>query len=216
MATSKIIRQIRASDTLSELVKNKCYFMTLTTADVVDYFEIRERWRNLRHWFVRRLKVRYIQNFELHPWGHGWHIHLVVDNFVPLKKYLRKIQSFGFGRVDIRRVYTKEISEYLTKHALKAYRGVIRSTVKTSDGARLRLVNQSRGLPSLSDYYSTSPYLSFIKDVRKANYIGNKLCMRKFFGLDLAYFYDVMSIRSAYEKLASDIYIYRYWDRVEF
>ena len=114
MATSKIIRQIRASDTLTELVKNKCYFMTLTTVDVVDYFEIRERWRNLRHWFVRRLKVRYIQNFELHPYGHGWHIHLVVDNFVPLKKYLRKIQSFGFGRIDIRRVYTKEISEYLT------------------------------------------------------------------------------------------------------
>ena len=104
MASSSTIRKIRAADTLDELIKNKCYFMTLTTRDVVSYYEIRERWRNLRHWFVRRLKCRYIQNFELHPWGHGWHIHVVIDNFIPLKKHLKKIQSFGFGRVDIRRV----------------------------------------------------------------------------------------------------------------
>lgn len=216
MATSTIIRKIRASDTLDELMKCKCYFLTLTTKDVVGFVEIRERWRNLRHWFVRRLKCRYIQNFELHPWGHGWHIHAVIDNFVPLKKYLKKIQSFGFGRVDVRRVHTKEISEYLTKHALKAYSGISKSTFKLPEGCRLRLVNQSRGLPSLSDYYQDSPYLQHLKKVRKLNGIGSRLSFRAFHNMELTYFYDTELISEALERLANDVYIYRHWERVEF
>ena len=216
MSVNITIRKLRASETLDIMIKNKCYFMTLTTRDVVDYFEIRERWRNLRHWFVRRLHCRYIQNFELHPWGHGWHIHCVVDNFVPLKKYLKKIQSFGFGRVDVRRVYTKEISEYLTKHALKAYSGISRSTMKIPTGERLRLVNQSRGLPSLSDYYQSSPYLEHLRKAREKSCLGNRLSKRALFNLDLAFFYETDKINVALERLANDLYIYRHWDRVEF
>lgn len=157
-------------------------FLTLTTADVVCLVEIRERWRNLRHWLLRTLgkDVQYVMNYELHPGyleksirlrtgeefiihgsgvSHGWHIHAVFSDFIPLRKHLRKIQSFGFGRIDVRRVSREGISDYLTKHALKAYRGLTRKERAQYPNMRLRLVNSSRGLPSLDSYLWKSSHL---------------------------------------------------------
>lgn len=176
MAVSRAIRAVRCEDALEVLSKEGfCCFFTLTTPDVVDIHTIRERWRNLRHWLVRylnncagplkvptrdgaksrqRQSVKYVMNFEIHPKGHGWHVHSIWNRYIPLTLgYVRdQIKAFGFGRVDVRRVTSKGISEYLTKHALKAYRGVSRKEMEKHPSFRLRLVNASRGLPVLSDY----------------------------------------------------------------
>ena len=176
MAVSRAIRKVRCEDALDVLIKDGfCCFFTLTTPDVVDIHTIRERWRNLRHWLVRylnnctgplkvqtrdgqkavkRIPVKYVMNFEIHPRGHGWHVHSIWNRFIPLNRtyVLDQIKAFGFGRVDVRRVTTKGISEYLTKHALKAYHGVSRKEMERNPSFRLRLVNASRGLPVLSDY----------------------------------------------------------------
>lgn len=191
----KEIRSIRCDDTIKKLMFKKCVFLTLTTPDVCDYVDIRERWRNLRHWLVRRLgKPSYIMNYEIHPKGHGWHIHAVFTCYIDLKKHLRKIRSFGFGRVDVRMVTTRFVSEYLTKHALKLYRGV-KKYQRTKDFARMRLMNQSRGLPCLSDYSYYSDYLKSFREVAKfikPKFIG---CKMKFF-CELPYYFGF----STYEE----------------
>lgn len=176
MADKLSKKSLRASDALEMMIKKgDCYFFTLTTPDNVDIKVIRERWRSLRNWLIRRLNnPLYIMNYELHPGylqkkivdnksghyhiihsdgrSHGWHIHGVINSFVNLRLLLKKIQSFGFGRCDFRRVTSKGVSDYLTKHALKAYRGLSRRDRARYGKMRFRLVNCSRGLPALKSY----------------------------------------------------------------
>lgn len=163
MSVNREIKSVRCEDLLTELVKGgHCVFFTLTTKDVVDYAEIRARWRCLRHDLCRALGgARYVMNYEIHPKGHGWHIHGVFDRFVPLDRFLPLIHRHGFGRVDFRRVGSVGVANYLTKHCLKAYRGVKMSCA--SSGSRLRLVNTSRGLPRLQDYCYKSEYLDRLR-----------------------------------------------------
>ena len=167
MSVSKLARKVRCSDVLSIFLKggNDNIFLTLTTKDVVTLLEIRQRWRNLRHYIVERLgrDCKYVMNYELHPRGHGWHIHAVFNRYINLRgDGLRRLQSFGFGRINVKRVSSVGVSDYLSKHCLKAYRGVKKGLA--SGGKRLRLVNQSRGLPVLSDYSWRS---RFLEDVRR-------------------------------------------------
>ena len=152
--TSRYIRKCRCEDVLNAFLSGStgCVFFTLTTPDVVSFEEIRRRWRGFRHWLARELPkgAKYVMNYEIHPKGHGWHIHTVWNHYIDLRKYLRVIRSFGFGRVDISRVDSKGIADYLSKHALKAYSGgrhAPRGQVE-----RMRLVNTSRGLPTLAGY----------------------------------------------------------------
>lgn len=164
---SNSIRHQRCDDVLSSFCENGgSVFFTLTTPDVVDIYEIRKRWRSLRHYLVRDVfggGVKYVMNYELHPGGHGWHIHAVFNRFIPLRKIMEKLRIYCFGRVDVRRVNTPDVAEYLTKHCLKAYRGVsIRERVNNPI-FRLRLVNQSRGLPRLSDYEWISDFKSKVR-----------------------------------------------------
>lgn len=152
---SRLIKSVRCEDVLNAFMDGAkgCVFFTLTTPDVVDIYEIRKRWRKVRHYLVEKYPgVKYVMNYEIHPKGHGWHIHSVWNCFIPLRAVLGKLSDCGFGRVDIRRVNTKGVSDYLTKHALKAYRGVSKKEMERNPSFRLRLVNASRGLPVLSDY----------------------------------------------------------------
>lgn len=188
--TTNEIRKIRCEEVLSKFMASGrgCVFFTLTTKDVVDLKEIRERWRNLRHWLARRLgyDAKYVMNYEVHPKGHGWHIHSVWNHYIDLRRFLPKIQSFGFGRVDVRKVDSKGVSEYLTKHALKAYA----KRVKLEGGcARCRLVNASRGLPVLSDYHYESEFGTLRKQVFRQ---VNRLCVP-------------FAVKSAISNLAADL-----------
>lgn len=182
---NRTIREFRCDDVLHHFAMNcnKPVFFTLTTKDACDIKDIRIRWRNLRNFLIRKMendgygRPAYVMNYEMHPatllkvrkdgsvyrgsgLSHGWHIHGVFDRFVPLKKYLPSIRSFGFGRLDFRVVTSRGVSWYLTKHALKAYRGVSSSR---GDCIRLRLVNTSRGLPRLSDYKVVSEFRDGVK-----------------------------------------------------
>lgn len=190
---SREIRELRCNDVLHNFMRSNkgCVFFTLTTADVVDFDEIRRRWRGLRHWLSRRLddveivnlengkrkrvikwQSHFVMNFELHPKGHGWHIHTVWNRYIDLRKYLSKVRSFGFGRVDVRKVNTQGVADYLTKHALKAYRCKVR--LQEGRFGRCRLVNTSRGLPKLSDYFYSS---DFLYKFRKSYRSVNRLCL---------------------------------------
>lgn len=173
-------KQLRCKDTLRLLMKQgRAVFFTLTTADEVDFAEIRRRWRTLRHDLIRDLRKRnkheplFVMNYERHPGylqklvkdyktiekvvrsdgrPHGWHIHGVINCRIPLRRYRAMLDRAGFGRVDVRRVNSVGVADYLTKHALKAYRGLSRRARSCMECKRMRLVNVSRGLPALSDY----------------------------------------------------------------
>lgn len=188
-------RKIRANDALTILMKSgKCVFFTLTTPDEVDYNTIRQRWRELRHELLRALrakdesKVDYIMNFEVHPsylqkevrlrdgslsirrsdgHSHGWHIHGVINRFIPVKSFRLLCYNCGFGRINLKRVNSAGVSEYLTKHALKAYRGYSRKERARLGVGRLRLVNTSRGLPALNSYLAISDFLASTRRIFK-------------------------------------------------
>ena len=167
----RAIREVRCDDVLAAFLqrnKGMC-FMTLTTPDVVTIHEIRERWRHLRHYLVELYgsDTKYVMNYELHPKGHGWHIHSVWNRFVPLwDGNLKTIRRYGFGMVNVKKVTSKGVYQYLTKHCLKAYRGV-KTQLNLEGGKRLRLVNSSRGLPVLSDYRWSSPDLDKVREILK-------------------------------------------------
>lgn len=179
-------RKRRCEDALLQLMKEgNATFFTLTTPDVVDYAEITRRWARLRLYLLQDMRRRglhpqYIMNFERHPGylqkvvnkdtfeecvirsdgiPHGWHIHGVMSCFIELGRYLRAMHAYGFGRVDVRRVTSIGVADYLTKHALKAYRGISKREREKLAVQRLRLVSTSRGLPALADYVSTSAHL---------------------------------------------------------
>lgn len=194
--TTKEIKETRCMDALKRLSESgEAVFFTFTTPDVVDYHTIRARWCRLRHELLRSLrtqygkgrKVLYVMNYEKHPGylqkvvrhpqcgeivkrsdgnSHGWHIHGVINCFVPLDKFLPLVHSCGFGRTDVRRVTSKGIATYLTKHALKAYAGLSRNEREKYKGQRMRLVNASRGLPTLDEYSYRSPLLTAMEPIK--------------------------------------------------
>lgn len=168
MAVGREIRRIRCEEVLEKFFdssKTRTIFLTFTTKDVVDIYTIRGRWRNIRHYLCERYPhLKYVMNYELHPKGHGWHIHSVWNGFINLRgSDLKKLQSFGFGRINVERVNTLGVADYLSKHCLKAYRGV--GEKMHFKGKRLRLVNTSRGLPSLGDFQWQSTHQDNIKKI---------------------------------------------------
>lgn len=194
--TTKEIKETRCMDALKLLSESgEAVFFTFTTPDVVDYHTIRARWCRLRHELLRSLrtqygkgrKVLYVMNYEKHPGylqkvvrhpqcveivkrsdgnSHGWHIHGVINCFVPLDRFLPLVRACGFGRTDVRRVTSKGIATYLTKHALKAYAGLSRKEREKYKGQRMRLVNASRGLPTLDEYSYRSPLLTAMEPIK--------------------------------------------------
>lgn len=173
MAVGKAIREVRCDDVLkffSSHNKGMC-FLTLTTPDVVTLEVIRQRWRNLRHHLARRLgsDAKFVMNFELHPRGHGWHVHSVWNRFVNLRGGgLADLRRFGFRMINVKRVDSVGVAGYLSKHCLKAYRGVRRQLREGDTPGRLRLVNTSRGLPRLSDYHWQSEFDSRVREWLKS------------------------------------------------
>lgn len=201
-------KKMRAHDALHILIKGgQATFFTFTTPDKVDFAEISARWRRFRNWFLQYLrrnglKPEYVMNFERHPGylqkvvrkdtfdefvirgdgnSHGWHIHGVFNCRFPMHSwFLRYLEGFGFGRVDVRKVNSQGVAEYLTKHALKAYRGISRREKERTGVQRLRLVCASRGLPALHDYRANSPHLEKARyimalQVAEAKRAGHKL-----------------------------------------
>lgn len=163
---TKLVRETRCQDVLKYFQDNNkgLCFMSLTTPDVVTLDKIRERWRSLRHYLqeLHGKGFKYVMNYELHPGGHGWHVHAVFNQYVNLRRGgLAKIRSYGFGSIDVQKVTSLGVANYLSKHALKAYRGVRKGVI--SSGGRLRLVNTSRGLPRLSDYHWESAFADRVR-----------------------------------------------------
>lgn len=207
MSVNRIVRSVRASDALDIIDSRKrATFFTLTTSDVCGCLDIRARWRKFRHRLFTRLKRAgikplYVMNYELHPGylikvvkdsrtnervlhgsghSHGWHIHGVI-NLRLRHDYCRDLLlSSGFGRSNFKPVTSHGVSDYLTKHALKAYSGLSRKERARYSKIRLRLVNTSRGLPSLDSYAWVSPLIESTRRLRNTWRARHEECGAKY------------------------------------
>lgn len=202
----KQIREVRCDDVLRYFVRNNLgmCFLTLTTPDVVTLDQIRQRWRDLRHYLVEREGegFKYVMNYELHPKGHGWHIHGVFNRYINLRgEGLQQLRRYGFRMISVKKVTSLGVSQYLTKHCLKAYRGVRRSMREDDLSKRLRLVNTSRGLPKLSDYHWQSAYNEKVKEVLKSRLFGSAFerlpWRKKYMAAEFSVLFGVSAVKAS-------------------
>lgn len=96
-----MIRRLVAEHELTRMV-------TLTNADATTAPQRREVVHRVQL-FVKRIRrrvpfARWLAVLEWHPGGHGWHVHLVTDRFVP-KHLLQEAWTWGF--VDARLIRPK-------------------------------------------------------------------------------------------------------------
>jgi hypothetical protein len=102
--------------------------------------------------FVKRLRrrvrgVRYLWVLELHPGGHGWHVHMLIDRWLP-KDLLSTVWGHGF--VDVRRVRTQKDGDSGTAAARRAAHYVAKYVAKSAQEAReagCHRYERSQGMP---------------------------------------------------------------------
>lgn len=159
--TSKSKHCFRLERVLSSF--HDAVFLTLTTADVVSLAELRARWRKFRHDYLRHVgKVAYVCVFEVHPMGHGFHIHVVFDRgFLPVQ-VIRKYAHFaGFGRIHIERAFDLvRASQYLVKYLSKSIKHC-----RDIGVSRVRLINLSRGLLTLAECESCGNVITPVREL---------------------------------------------------
>lgn len=135
-------------------------FLTLTVPEHgLPLKVVTSRFRALRNSpFVRNLLKGhdYICVYEKHPGGHGWHIHIVLNRFIPIREFRAVAERYGFGRIHIE-LCGADIGKYISKYISKTIQE------RPDDCKGLRLINVSRGLLALRDIVVSSPSIDFVK-----------------------------------------------------
>lgn len=160
MLMTKEIMRLWACASMMEL-KDRLRFFTLTVPEHdLPLPLVSARWRdfaNTRWWRRQKAKGDYVVVYEPHPSGHGWHIHVITNFFIPWQELALMARVVHFGHTDIRQVDSGTAlycAKYLSKSKiLKRFAGC----------PKLRIVNTSRGLVRLKDIEIHSPSIDFIK-----------------------------------------------------
>jgi hypothetical protein len=135
-------------------------FLTLTVPEHgLPLKVVTARFRALRNSRYMRDLLKnhaYICVYEKHPSGHGWHIHIVLNRFVPIREFRLVAERYGFGRIHIE-LCGSEIGKYISKYITKTLQA------RPDDCKGLRLINVSRCLLALRDVIVSSPSIDFVK-----------------------------------------------------
>lgn len=136
-------------------------FLTLTVPEsLLPLREVAKRFRrfsNSRWWRNLMRFHSYICVYEPHPSGHGWHIHILTNVFIPWQEFDVVARSYLFGHTDIEAAESS-CAFYIAKYVTKAH--VLR---KAQDSRNVRIVNVSRDLLPLYDVICRSPSSDFIR-----------------------------------------------------
>jgi len=101
-----------------------CKFWTFTFKTPHTPKEGAKKWDNLRRSIVREwTEARLVRVFELHPSGHGLHVHAVTPDWLSVRRMITFSKRAGFGRVHVVRWDTKagmQAGEYIAKYLSKA------------------------------------------------------------------------------------------------
>lgn len=111
---------------MNRLLKGKqhAFLWTFTFPDTCSFEVGATRWSNLSKDLVRYFEFRGVRVFELHPGGHGLHIHVVTDRYYDVHKVLRLAKSHGLGRTNVKRLPANAV-EYVAKYLSKQRRNPV-------------------------------------------------------------------------------------------
>lgn len=142
--------------------RGRLRFLTLTVKEGgVPLRIVADRFRAFSNsrWWRKLVKGKdYICVYEPHPNGHGWHIHILTNFFIPWQQLQFHASVYGFGHTDIEACNSSMgvyIGKYLSKSkVLRAFEGA----------SNVRLVNVSRSLLPLYDVLITSPSIDYVRN----------------------------------------------------
>lgn len=146
-------------------------FLTLTVSEKhLPLPEVARRFRNFantRWWRGLMRHHSYVAVYEPHPCGHGWHIHILTNVFIPWQKLQLMANAHMFGSTNIEAAETT-CSFYIAKYVTKA------QVLKRAEESRhVRIVNVSRDLLPLRDIEVHSPSVDYIRRLWKFTNIHN-------------------------------------------
>lgn len=140
--------------------RDRLRFFTLTVPEHrLPLRVVADRWRafsNSRWWRKQKRRGDYIIVYEPHPSGHGWHVHVLTNFFIPWQELQIMANAVHFGHTDIEAV-DNGCALYVAKYVTKA--DVLR---KVQDSRNVRIVNVSRSLLAVRDIAVSSPSIDFI------------------------------------------------------
>jgi hypothetical protein len=122
-------------------------FLTATLAEQEnDPHVISDCWRHfvklLRESYGKRVKI--VRVLQVHPGGHGWHVHAVCDQYIPASFILRYASAAGLGRMDFRMISgdsRQRVCDYLARYISRD----LRKRCKLAKGVRLVTASGSLG-----------------------------------------------------------------------
>lgn len=111
---------------ISHMHGRRLYFWTFTFRECLPVDDACELWSQLLS-TLRMVNYRMfgVRRFELHPGGHGLHVHMILDERIDVNKIRPIAQSIGFGRIHVRRLGATDLEEalkYMTKYLSKGDR----------------------------------------------------------------------------------------------
>ena len=126
MSKSKIACRFSIDTLLAGCVGS--YMWTFTTPKKYPVRLTALMWGELSRNLVRSLGFRGVRVFELHPGGHGLHIHVITDKRYNVNSIRHYSRMAGFGRIDVSYKHLSGadyVSKYLGKqHRPKALKGL--------------------------------------------------------------------------------------------
>jgi len=123
--TARSRSEAAASMTLENLTEGceNVYLWTFTFSLATDRKAAAKAWN---HFMVlarqRGIDLRCVRVFEVHPGGHGIHIHFITPDFHHVNRVRPLATRAGFGRIDVQRI-TASRASYVLKYINKAIYG---------------------------------------------------------------------------------------------
>ena len=88
-----------ASQTLG---KQRLYLWTFTFRELLAVKETRKHWNHLLTLLLREWpNLQGLRVFELHPGGHGLHVHLITNQFIDVNRARELATQAGWGRIHV-------------------------------------------------------------------------------------------------------------------
>ena len=97
------------------------YLWTFTFRECLPIPEACARWMVLQHELVRIVGFIGVRVYELHPGGHGLHIHVVTSGRHNVKAVRHFSDASGFGRIHVKPIPAAS-ADYIAKYLTKARR----------------------------------------------------------------------------------------------
>lgn len=98
---------------------------------------ISARWSYFVHELRRQLPgLRVIRVLQKHPGGHGWHVHALMDRYVPARLAWHQAQLAGLGRIDMKMVQ-RQTRQNVIGYVARYVSRDLRKRDKAARGVRL-------------------------------------------------------------------------------